>query len=260
MFPSYLTFGQTDREDDSNLASHFLAPLWYQEPQWLKNQALQESQSFEGSVTLSQEALMELEWWSTKMNLVNGYPGARYDHGDGCIYTGVGSCLQGCSNSGSESEEITNYLELLAATFAVKTFTKDNQNVQVHLCMDNRTVVFYGNRMRGTRSPVLSELAIHLWQWCLERNTIPVSRISDNCMGDEESRVIQSSAEWQLHQGAFQLIMTTFGSCTVDLFASRLNAQLKHFVSWRPDPNTIGTDAYNSRGTGGQLMHSHHFV
>ena len=37
--------------------------------------------------------------------------------------------------------------------------------------------------------------------------------------------------------------MTIFGSCTVDLFASRLNAQLKHFVSWRPDPNAIGTDA-----------------
>ena len=54
--------------------------------------------------------------------------------------------------------------------------------------------------------------------------------------------MIQSSVEWQLYQGAFQLIMTTFGSCTVDLFAFWLNAQLKHFVSWRPDTNTIGTD------------------
>ena len=54
--------------------------------------------------------------------------------------------------------------------------------------------------------------------------------------------MIQSSVEWQLYQGAFQLIMTTFGSCTVDLFASWLNALLKHFVSWRLDPNTIGTD------------------
>ena len=54
--------------------------------------------------------------------------------------------------------------------------------------------------------------------------------------------MIQSSVEWRLYQGAFQLIMTTFGSCTVDLFASWLNAQLKHFVSWRLDPNTIGID------------------
>ena len=29
----------------------------------------------------------------------------------------------------------------------------------------------------------------------------------------------------------------------VDLFATRLNAQLKHLVSWRPEPNPVGTDA-----------------
>lgn len=55
--------------------------------------------------------------------------------------------------------------------------------------------------------------------------------------------MIQTSAEWRLHRAVFQLIMTTFGECTVDLFASRLNAQLDQFVSWRPDPNAIGTDA-----------------
>ena len=31
------------------------------------------------------------------------------------------------------SGEITNYLELLASTFAVKAFTKDKENIQVHL-------------------------------------------------------------------------------------------------------------------------------
>ena len=29
----------------------------------------------------------------------------------------------------------------------------------------------------------------------------------------------------------------------MDLFATRLNAQLEHCVSWRPDPNAVGTDA-----------------
>ena len=31
--------------------------------------------------------------------------------------------------------------------------------------------------------------------------------------------------------------------CNVDLFASRLNHQLPQFISWRPDPYTIETDA-----------------
>ena len=31
--------------------------------------------------------------------------------------------------------------------------------------------------------------------------------------------------------------------CNVDLFATRLNHQLPQFVSWRPDPFALGTDA-----------------
>ena len=42
-----------------------------------------------------------------------------------------------------------NYLELLAAAFAVKAFARDMRNSHVHLKMDNRTAVFYVNRMGG---------------------------------------------------------------------------------------------------------------
>ena len=112
--------------------------------------------------------------------------------------------------------------------------------------MDNRTAVFYVNRTGGTRSPVMCSLAIQLWRWCLERNLSLSAQYLpgvDNCVADRESRIIQSSAEWQLHKGTFQQIMAMFGKCAVDLFATRLNAQLELFVSWRPDPNAIGTDA-----------------
>ena len=50
------------------------APLWYRELQRLKNQALQTSQSFEATVVMNWEASLELEWWSTRMNLPNGKP------------------------------------------------------------------------------------------------------------------------------------------------------------------------------------------
>ena len=209
------------------LPAVFPAPLWYRELQRLKNQAMQKSQSFEGLVTLIQEALLELEWWSTKRNLVNGKSLLTLDPdmivetdasmlGWGAVCKGVGT---GDLWSPAERRNHINYLELLAATFAVKAFTKNKQNVKVHLRMDNRTAVFYVNRMGGTRSPVMSRLATLLWQWCLERNlSLSAEYLPgvDNCVADRESRVIHSSAEWQPHQRAFQQIMATFEKCTVD--------------------------------------------
>ena len=35
--------------------------------------------------------------------------------------------------------------------------------------MDSTTAVAYVNRMGGIQSPVLAQLAIQLWQWCLDR-------------------------------------------------------------------------------------------
>ena len=109
----------------------------------------------------------------------------------------------------------------------------------IHLRMDNQTAVFYMNRMGGTHSPVLSRLAIQLWRWCLERNlSITAEHLQgvDNCVADEESRAVQSTAEWQLQHSTFQQILATLGSCNIDLFATRLNAQLSQFMTWRPDP------------------------
>ena len=44
-----------------------------------------------------------------------------------------------------EQENHINYLELLAAFFTVKAFSKDQENIHVQQCMDNRMAVFYGN-------------------------------------------------------------------------------------------------------------------
>ena len=38
--------------------------------------------------------------------------------------------------------------------------------------------------------------------------------------------------------------MRKFGGCDVDLFASRVNAQLKSYVSWRPDPGAMDVNAF----------------
>ena len=42
----------------------------------------------------------------------------------------------------------------------------------------------------------------------------------------------------------FQSIARKLGGCDGDLFASRVSAQLKSYVSWRPDPDAMAVDAF----------------
>jgi len=44
--------------------------------------------------------------------------------------------------------------------------------------------------------------------------------------------------------------MQTLGMCNEDLFVTHLNTQLEKFVSWRPDPKAIGSDALQLTWTG----------
>lgn len=110
---------------------------------------------------------------------------------------GWGAVCKGVRTGGPwsqiEQEHHINYLELLAAMFAVKAFAKSQENMHIHLRMDNRTAVSYVNRMGGTRSPTLSGLAIQLWQWCLKKNLSLSAEYlpgPDNCVVDEESKRI----------------------------------------------------------------------
>ena len=57
-----------------------------------------------------------------------------------------------------------------------------------------------------------------------------------------ESRVDRHEIEWRLDERFFQSIVRKLGGCDVDLFASRVNAQLKSYVSWRPDPDAMAVD------------------
>ena len=50
--------------------------------------------------------------------------------------------------------------------------------------------------------------------------------------------------EWKLQSSIFQATMMPLGPCTVDHFASRLNNQLPLYMSWRPDPYAMATDAF----------------
>ena len=55
---------------------------------------------------------------------------------------------------------------------------------------------------------------------------------------------MKDRSDWTLCPRVFQTINHKLGPLEVDLFASRLSTQLPAFVSWRPDPEAMATDAF----------------
>ena len=66
-----------------------------------------------------------------------------------------------------------------------------------------------------------------------------------NANADKESRRKESSMEWMLNPEDFRKIIKLFSILPdMDLFASRLNYQIKPFVSFRPDPESAHVNSY----------------
>ena len=65
-----------------------------------------------------------------------------------------------------------------------------------------------------------------------------------NCKADWESRHQKDSSERKLCPLIFSKICQILGKRPeINLFASRLSDQLPSYYSWKPDPNSLGTDA-----------------
>ena len=140
-----------------------------------------------------------------------------------------------------------NYLELLAAFFGLKSFCSNTTQVHIHLQLDNTTAVAYVNKMGGTKSHECNELAKQMWQWCVDRDIwLTATHLPgvENVIADKKSRVFQDHTEWMLNKAAFDKLCEFYGIPQIDLFASRLNAQLPVYVSWKPDPGAVAIDAF----------------
>ena len=60
-----------------------------------------------------------------------------------------------------------NYLELLAAFYALPTFAANAQNIHVQLKLDNSTAISF---FSAIKSDNLNSIARQLWKWCMARN------------------------------------------------------------------------------------------
>lgn len=140
-----------------------------------------------------------------------------------------------------------NCVELITGFFALKSFSRDRACAHVHLLMDNVSAVSYINKMGGTHSHLLSNLAVSFWEWCLPNHLIVSAQHLPgalNIRANWESTVMIDSNHWKLKPSLFQALRVTWGYLEIDLFDSRLPFQILQFVSWTPDPLATFADAF----------------
>ncbi len=149
------------------------APLHYRNLQFLKNRAFVRTQSFETSLTISQEAKDELRWWIREVIRWNGRPVSleppHMEIETDASLLGWGALCRGQSTGGmwtaKERRAHINLLELLGGTFALKSLAHNVREAHIKLRMDNQSAVAYINHMGGTRSQTLSQFTKELWPW-----------------------------------------------------------------------------------------------
>ena len=140
-----------------------------------------------------------------------------------------------------------NALELLAAFYALRSLASNLRKGTVVIQMDNEVAVACIRRMGSNSSPTLNSIARDLWEWCLARQVTPIPEYLPgimNTIADYQSRHHSDSSDWMLDRSVFQMLQQIW-PVNCDLFASRTNAQLPMYVSWRPDPYARWTDAFS---------------
>jgi len=230
------------------------APLHYRYLERTKTFYLSHGFSFDSSVPMNKDIQSDLKWWIQEASSYNGRP-LQITQWNLTIESdaskqGWGASCQGTNTGGPwtsvEKLEHINYLELKAAFLALQSFCAKRTSISVLLLLDNITAITFLNKMGGNHSHSLSDLAKEIWTWCIKRKiTIHAEHLpgSENIRADWESRHLTDSSDWKLQREIFLNLYNRLGPFSVDLFASRTNAQLPLYCSWRPDPSALAVDA-----------------
>ena len=128
-------------------------------------------------------------------------------------------------------ENCINALELLAAFLAIKCFTKDNQDCQILLRIDNVVAISYINRMGRVKFPYLNEITRSVWDWCIHRNTWIFAEyvVSKDNPADRESRISNLYTEWELAEYTYNVILKQFGYWVIGCTSRRtIMGYLRH--------------------------------
>lgn len=210
--------------------------------------------NYDAFMLVSRDMKTEIQWWIENLKFqvrhITRKPVEKELFTDASLI-GWGARLNHCKIGGrwdsSECKYHINALELLAIFHALRAFRKQLQGQHIKIFSDNTTAVHYINNMGGIKSSDCNQISVNIWNWCIEQGIwITCSHIagSENVQADEASRKFNDQLEWKLNETIFQNICKRWGRLDIDLFASRLNAQLPNYCSWKPDPGCSYVDAF----------------
>ena len=141
-----------------------------------------------------------------------------------------------------------NLLEIKALFLALQAFKDLVTDHRVTSICDNSTVVAYVNKQGGPVSHALCSLTGRLLQWSEANRAQLKARYlpgQSNILADLLSRRNQVlGAEWSLHPKVARKLLRVWGSPTLDLFATHLNAKLLLYCSLIPDPQALFKEAF----------------
>lgn len=125
---------------------------------------------------------------------------------------------------------------------------KLNRGKTLEICSDNQVVLWYLQKRGGTKSKILCDLSLKIWNIWLTGHTIPYFKYvtsSENFDTDSLSRFRSASIEWTISVHIRAQLFVHFGEPDVDLFASRSNRIVPTFVSWTRDIEAYAVDAFS---------------
>ncbi|XP_028407843.1 uncharacterized protein LOC114530423 [Dendronephthya gigantea] len=232
-------------------------PLHFRLTEHEKTEALkQNAQNFDALMRLTPLAREELQWWvnsiDTAANQIHR-PEPQIIIRTDASKQGWGCAVNDLSTGGlwtiTEKDNHINYLELLAVYLGLKAYKELVSDKHIQVLVDNTTVQVILNKMGTSHSAQLNNLVKTIWDWCITNHIwLTVARIpgKENIEADFESRKCRRNTEWSLNKKFFQQACEKLDfTPNIDLFASRINYQVKPYISYHPDPEALAVNAFH---------------
>lgn len=230
------------------------AALKYKYLEIIRNRALLCNKGdYDGSLVLDRKATDLLCWWRECVDQQS--KSIWCDQPQFYLFTdaslsGWGAKLGPISTGGQWADQEVahiNVLELRAVLFGLQSLCGHIFDAHIRIRSDNTTTVACIERCSSTK-PQLLDIIEQIFAWTEGRRvTLSAAHIQGvhNVEADLASRVFNVDTEWMISPHVFHKLCVLFSKPKVDLFASRINAQLPNYVSWRPDPHALAVDAFS---------------
>ena len=205
-------------------------------------------------VPLSREVREDLSWWMVRDHLLKevqfGTPVPELHLYSDASQSGWGAHLDRVvSRVWSEQKLLhINLIEVKALFLALQSFHELFAGRRVTAMCDNSTAVAYVNKQGGTVSCSLCSLASQLLRWMVSLDVHLDARYlpgQSNVLADLLSRRDQViGTEWSLYPQVARDLLRCWGSPSIDLFATSLNAKLPLYCSLVSDTQAVFKDTF----------------